>query len=133
MSTLQIELDRETEDRLKRLSQQEGGEIGEIASRLLANAARSAHPGQIRTEAELLQKINEGWTSESWDRYHALTAKHRAEDLTNEEHQELVRLTNEREIAHARRMKYLLELANLRGTSLDSVMDSLGIHPPGYV
>ncbi|HLK55977.1 MAG TPA: hypothetical protein VKU00_05420 [Chthonomonadaceae bacterium] len=133
MSILQIELDTETENRLKHISQQEGSEVGEVASRLLAQAARSARPIQEVTETELLRKINEGWSSERWERYHTLTAKRRTENLTEDEYSELVALTNEREIAHARRMKYLLELANLRQISLDAVMDSLGIRPPGYV
>ena len=33
----------------------------------------------------------------------------------------------------ARRITFLVELANLRQTSLDAVMDALGIRPPGYV
>lgn len=133
MSTLQIELDAETENRLERLSRQEGSAVGDVASRLLAQAARTARPTAEIAEAELLQKINEGWSSEGWDRYHALTAKRRAENLTQEEYAELMALTNEREIAHARRMKFLVELAHLRQTSLDAVMDALGIRPPGYV
>ena len=133
MSVLQIELDMETEKRLKQLSQQEGSAMGELASRLLAQAARSARPAQEIAEAERLQKINEGWTSEGWERYHSLVAKRRAENLTEEEYTELAALTNAREIAHARRMQYLVELAQLRHTSLDAVMDSLGIRPPGYV
>ena len=44
MSTLQIELDVETENRLKRLSRQEGSAVVEVASRLLAQAARTARP-----------------------------------------------------------------------------------------
>ena len=60
-------------------------------------------------------------------------AKRRAENLTQDEYVELIALTNEREIAHARRMKYLVELSHLRQTSLDAVMDALGIRPPGYV
>lgn len=133
MSTLQIELDAETEDRLKRLSQQEGGEMSEIASRLLAQAARSARPIQEITEAKLLQQINEGWSPERWERYHALTEKRRAGELTEEGYNELAALTNEREIAHAQRMKHLIELANLRRTSLDAVMALLGLRPPGYI
>jgi hypothetical protein len=133
MSTLQIELDAETEDRLERLSRQEGSAMGEVASRLLAQAARTARPAAEVMEVELLQRINEGWSPESWDRYHALTAKRRADNLSPDEYVELVALTNEREIAHARRMKLLVELANLRQTSLDATMDALGIRPPGYV
>lgn len=133
MSTLQIELDAETESRLERLSQQEGSAMGDVASRLLAHAARTARPAAEITEAELLQKINEGPAPANWDRYHALTAKRRSETLTPDEYTELIALTNEREIAHACRIKFLMELANLRQASLDATMDALGIRPPGYV
>lgn len=132
MSTLQIELNAETENRLKRLSQMEHSEMGDVASRLLAQAARSARPLKEITETELLQKINEGWSPERWEKYHALTLKRRADNLKDDEYKELIALTNDREISHARRMKYLLELANLRQTSLEAVMDSLGIRPPFY-
>jgi hypothetical protein len=53
-------------------------------------------------------------------------AKRRAENLIRDEFAKLIALTNEREIAHARRMKYLVEPAHLRQTSLDAVMDALG-------
>ena len=132
MSVLHIELDSETENRLKYLSQQEGSEMGELASRLLSQATRIARPAEEIAEAKLLQKINESWSPESWEHYHALTAKRRAESLTSEEYAELAALTNEREIAHAQRIKYLVELAKIRHTSLDAVMDTLGIRPPGY-
>src|SRR4051794_2928787 len=114
MSAVQVELDVETEDRLKQLSRQDGAEIAEVASRLLAKAARTARPAEEIAETELLQKINEGWSAEEWDRYHTLVAKRRAEAMSDDEYTELVGLTNAREIAHARRMQYLLELANLR-------------------
>lgn len=90
-------------------------------------------PTKEITEVELLYKINEGRSSEGWERYYALTAKRRAENLTLGEYAELTALTNEREIAHARRIKFLVELANLRQTSLDAVMEALGIRSPGYV
>jgi len=93
MSTLQIEVDAETENRLERLSRQEGSAMGEVASPLLAQAARTARPTSEITEAELLQKINEGWSPEGWDRYHALTSKRRTENLTRDEYAELVALT----------------------------------------
>ena len=49
------------------------------------------------------------------------------------EQQTLVESVDQVEIAHARRLGYLLELANLRGTTLDIVMDALGIVKPTYV
>ena len=130
---LHIELDEDTERRLRNISRKDGGEIEEVASRLLAQAARSARPAHEIAEAELLQKINEGWSAERWGIYQSLVAKRRAETLTEAEYAQLAALTNEREVAHARRIQYLVELAKLRGTTLDAVMDALGVRPPGYV
>ena len=135
MSTLQIELDAQTEKRLRQISEQEGREVGEIAARLLSGAVRSVRlrPMKEAAEAELLRKINEGWSLERWGRYHELAAKRRTETLTAEEHEELIALTNEREIAHSHRLECLIELAKLRQTSLEAVMEELGIRAPGYV
>ena len=86
-----------------------------------------------KVSPELLQKINEGWSTERWGQYHSLVAKRRAETLMEVEYVELAALTNDREVVHARRIQYLIDLAKLRGVSMDTVMDDLGIRPPGYV
>ncbi len=54
------------------------------------------------------------------------------ETLTQEEHQELLAFTAQIEKADAERMKYLAELARIRGVSLDLLMEELEIHPPAY-
>ena len=133
MSTLQIELDAPTEARLKEISVQKGEQVPDVASRLLAQAVRTARPAREVREAELLREINEGWSAERWQRYHDLVAKRQAETLTENEYSELATLTNEREVAHARRIERLFELADLRQTSIETVMQELGIKAPGYV
>lgn len=135
MSTLQIELDGQTVKRLRQISRRERRAIGDVAAHLLADAVRSVRlrPANEAAEAELLRQINTGWAAERWQRYHALVAKRRAEILTPEEHRELIALTDEREIAHAQRMEHLVELAKLRQTTLDAVMEQLGLQAPGYV
>lgn len=134
MSTLQIELDGQTIKRLRQISRQERRAIGDVAAHMLADAVRAVRlrPANEAAEAELLRQINTGWAAEQWRRYHALVAKRRAEILTPEEHRELIALTDEREIAHAQRMEHLVELAKLRQTTLDAVMEQLGIQAPGY-
>lgn len=132
MSPLNIELDAETENRLKELSLRDGSAIEALASRLLAQAARSARPAREIAEARLLQEINEGWPTERWEKYHTLVAKRKAETLTDSEYAELAALTNDREIANAVRLQRLVDLAKLRHTSLDAVIDELGLCPPGY-
>ena len=135
MSTLQIELDGQTVKRLRQISRRERRAIGDVAAHLLADAVRSVRlrPANEAAEAELLRQINTGWAAERWQRYHALVAKRRAEILTPEEHRELIALTDEREIAHAQRLEHLVELAKLRQTTLDAVMEQLGLQAPGYV
>ena len=53
--------------------------------------------------------------------------------MTADEQKVLVGLIDTIEIVHARRMGYLVELANLRGTTLEELMDALGIVKPTYV
>ena len=135
MATLQIDLDGPTLKRLRQISRQEQRAIGDVAAHLLADAVRSVRlrPPDEATEAELLRQINTGWAAERWQRYHALVAQRRTGCLTSEEHRELIALTDERELAHAQRLGHLIELAKLRQTTLDAVMEQLGIQAPGYV
>jgi hypothetical protein len=65
-------------------------------------------------------------------RYDQLIAKRRAESLTPDEHDELLRLTDQMENLEARRMEHLAELARLRQTSLPALMKTLGIRTPAY-
>ena len=87
-------------------------------------------PRLTETEADLLQKINQGLPQDVWQRYTELVAKRRAETLASEEHEELISLSDQIEQANATRMEYLVELAQLRRVSLESLMRDLGIPPP---
>jgi hypothetical protein len=84
------------------------------------------------TETELLQQINLGLPQETWQHYHQLIAKRRSETLSPVEQETLIRLTDEIEIANAHRMSALVRLAQYRETSLEALMDELGIKPPTY-
>ena len=85
------------------------------------------------TESELLGKINLGLSPESWQRYRKLIDKCLAETLTNAEQAELIQLSDQIEKANAKRMEHLVELARLRGKSLQEVMKDLGIESKLYV
>lgn len=85
------------------------------------------------TETELLQNINLGFSEEWWQTYHVLVARRRAESLTPAEQQELIRMSDLLENANARRIANLIELAKLRGASLEAVMRELDISAPSYV
>lgn len=84
------------------------------------------------TEEALLKQINIGLSQEQWQRYRALRAKLKDETLNESEHQELLALSDYREIQNAKRLKALAQLANLRHRSLREIMQDLGIITPSY-
>jgi hypothetical protein len=83
-------------------------------------------------EADLLQQINLGLSPETWQHYHYLIAKRRSETLSPTEQETLIQITNEIELANARRISALVKLAQYRQTSLEKLMEELGIKPPTY-
>lgn len=78
-------------------------------------------------ESDLLKEINLGLSPENWAEYHTLIAKRQAETLTAAEQQQLIEISDRLEVANVRRMKALIELSNLRGRSVDALMQELGI------
>ncbi|HRI61308.1 MAG TPA: hypothetical protein PK228_16320 [Saprospiraceae bacterium] len=93
---------------------------------LLAKRTRFGLPKQ---EARLLLRINEGLPTELLERVAILHEKRREEVLAPVEQEELLQLTAEIENRHIERMKLLLKLAQLRGVSLKSLINELGITP----
>lgn len=90
-----------------------------------ARDAMDAPTHLSQAETDLLQKINEGLPGEMWRRYHGLVAQRRAETLTPEQHAELISLSDQIEAANVRRIEHLIELARLRQTTLEALMDQL--------
>ena len=80
-------------------------------------------------EAQLLAKINEGFSDEFWTRYRLLIAQREARTITEGERQELIRLSDQVEAKNAERVPYLTVLAQHRGVSLPELMQQLGLHP----
>lgn len=136
MATITLELTPELEQQLR----DEAAKQGLDPSRYIVNALKERLRPAMRdvsrlskAEADLLQNINLGLSPEMWEHYHALIAKRRAETLTAEEQATLIEISDQIEQANAHRIQYLIELASLRGTSLEAVMQELGIEAPAYV
>lgn len=73
----------------------------------------------------MLQAISHGISLNVQQRYVELHAKLLDETLSEEEHNELLSLVEIIEKADADRLKHLLDLAQLRSTTLDALMDQL--------
>ena len=82
---------------------------------------------ETNQELDLLKEINLGVSAQTWDEYHTLIAKCKAETLTEQQQQQLIGISDQLEVANVRRMRALIELANIRGQSLSTVMQELGI------
>ncbi len=80
-------------------------------------------------ETEILRQINIGLPPEDWQRYDDLRAKRESETLTVDEHATLIKLSDEIEAGNARRMAYLVQLAQMRGLELEELMRELGLQP----
>ncbi len=143
-----IALSPETEARLREKAEREGRDIESVVNALLSRsldlvtAAGASEDAGSRppvdspgapvptSETGLIQRINEGLAPETWERYHTLVERRRNERLTPDEHAELLELTHQVELADARRLECLAELARLRRTGLREVMRQLGIQAP---
>jgi hypothetical protein len=89
-----------------------------------ANALRQE--GQIpRREAALLVKINTVFPTDKREQYNQLYAKFREAALTDVEHEELLKLSDEFEVLNAERLKYVGQLAKLRKQTLEEVIRDL--------
>lgn len=117
---------------LEGIAQLDIPELEHFAFQVNTMLARRKAPSLPKREAELLQQINQGLLPAVQQRYHELNAKRCAETFTPEEHQELLVLIDQIELADAERLQHLIELAQLRGIGLDTLMEQLGIHPPAY-
>jgi hypothetical protein len=116
-----------TKDLLNAVERLPPGEVEQLYQRV--RKIRSNHR-QVRApaaEAELLAKVNRGFSEAWWNRYERLLEKRRRESLTATEHRDLLRLTNVLEKREANRLKFLVRLAHLRGCTLPELMKDLGL------
>lgn len=117
-------------DELLRAIQRLGvGEIEQLLARIIQLKAERSAPSVSSSETDLLLQINRGLSEDEAHRYCELMDRRRAAMLTPSEHQDLLRLTETAEALQARRVRCLVELARLRGTSLSALAEELGIQP----
>lgn len=133
MPIVKVEVQLSSEELLKAVEQLSLLDLEQFISQVLQLAAQRKASSLTQAEAELLLKINQGIPSDTQKYYDELIAKREAETLTTEEHKELLYLTELLEKLQARRIEYMAELARLRGNSLTTLMENLGIQTQMYV
>lgn len=124
-----IRSEASTDDLLDAVAQLPTEELAAFAERVATLRAERTAAHVSRDESKLLLQISAGLPADARQRYGELVAKRRNEMLSTDEHADLIGLTDEIERLDAERFEALVALAHLRRTSLDELMQSLGIPP----
>jgi uncharacterized protein involved in type VI secretion and phage assembly len=113
-----------------------GGRATFTTSGVSMMAAATAYPRQSssvvsKRETVLLGRINAGLSEHQARRLKSLDAQREEETLTPEEHAELLSLVDKSERLAVDRAEALVELARLRGVTVRSLMNDLGLGVAG--
>lgn len=127
-----ITLPHELETQVHHAAQRAGVATNTYVANLLQRHLSQASIALPAREAELLQQINLGLPEPTWQRYRQLREKLHDATLQPDEQKELIAITDQIEQANVQRLEALIELAQLRNTTLDQLMDELGVRPPAY-
>lgn len=134
MPTVQIsrQIELNVDEILSSVAQLNVADLEQFVSQVSTILARRRAPSLSERETILLQKINNGTPGPVRQQYHLLDAKRRNETLTEAEHNQLLLLIEQIERSDAERLASLIELAQLRGITVDALMHQLGIRAPAY-
>ena len=130
MPTIQLHAEVSAEDLLHAVEQLPPEELIRFVERVLALRAQRQSSCLNQTETELIRQINQGLPEQFRGRYGELVRKRQDQNLTPEEHTELLRLTEQAEMLEAGRAQALVQLAQLRQKPLAAVLSDLGIPAP---
>lgn len=125
MSVHSIEIT--TENLLSAVAQMPEQEFEQFIKKANALRQKSLIGKKSRKESELILKINTLFPIDKREKYNKLYKKFRETKLTETEYQELLELNEEFEILNAKRLKYIGELAKLRGQTIEEVIEDLQI------
>ena len=107
-------------------------ELESFVNQVLTFQAKKRTNNLPDAETRLIKNIYRKFSAEKLSLLKQLREKLAAEDLSENEYENLASLTDSLEEFHAQRMKGLVELAKIRGLSLEATMTQLGIRFPDY-
>lgn len=133
--SITVQVTKDVEENLRKNAARQGKALDRYVSEILEQVSNYEQPTNCSIsaqEADLLQRINLAIPSETWAEYRRLVARRDREEITPEELDMLIAITDKIEIANAERIRHLAELAQLRGISLPELMHELGIQPESH-
>lgn len=128
-----LDLTNELTDEIQNVAKQAGVQFDKYVGNILKRHLYKRKISVSEPEAKLLQQINIGLPEPTWQRYYVLREKLAKHIMQPDEQQELIGITNEMEEANVHRVKALFNLAELRNTTVEALMDELKVRPPAYV
>ena len=132
MSTIPLK-SRSPRDDLLRAAELLGAEdLKRFIADVLALRAQREGSVLAADETGLLREINRPLPDDRRSRLDELAERRREETLLPEEQSELIRLSDELEHCEANRLAALADLAMLRGVTLVTLMQELGIAAPPH-
>jgi hypothetical protein len=125
--TLKLDLNPELERQLRNEAASHGLTLEQL---ILKDLQARVMPARLNhEETTLMQTISEGFPEAFWTRYRHLIGLREQERLTDLEQAELIACSDRVEHLNAERTAALVELAKLRGQSIHTLRDELGLKP----
>jgi hypothetical protein len=129
MTKIQIQTEIDTQMFLTSVAQIPVNELEYFVMELNALITRRKTNDKAYRDRALLSKINGAILPKGkTERYMLLHLKLEAETISESEYQEFMDLVAQEEELRNERVKYMIELSQLRGITLPQVMNSLGIN-----
>jgi hypothetical protein len=133
MENVQIQPEIDTRSLLQNMAQMPVIELEKFIHEVNALIRRKKTQDKDYRERVLLEKISQTvLDKKKIDRHHVLVEKLEADTLTESEHTEFMDIANHEEKLRNKRVKYLIELAQLRAISLPQLMENLGLIPVNH-
>jgi hypothetical protein len=133
MTKIQIQAEIDAQKFLTSVAQIPVNELEYFVMELNALITRRKTNDKVYRDRALLSKINGAILPKGkTERYMLLHLKLEAETISGSEYQEFMDLVAQEEELRNERVKYMIELSQLRGITLPQVMNSLGINVPSH-
>lgn len=129
MEEVQIQSKIDTHSVLREMAQMPVQELEKFLQEVSALIKRKKTPDKEGRERLLLEKINKTILDKKRkERYQFLIVKLEADTISKAEHTELGQLSDLQEKLRNQRVKYLIELAQLRAVTLPQLMSAMGLN-----
>lgn len=130
--SITVKLNQELVTQLHQAAEREGIATDDYVAKVLQRYLAIESLALPNSEALLLQQINIGLSEATWQRYHHLAQKLHNETLQADEQRELILIRDQIEKANVQRIEALIKLAQIRKTTLDTLIHDLGLRPAAY-